>query len=245
MRQLGIVGLLVAAAVMLVGCGGNSGGSTLSDPLVQFRNASTDAGNLQLRIDDTTRASGGYLGGPAEYIRLSPTNDPDGYDFSIHDAGTGADLVRIAQPLAQDSNTFFIVHGLRTVAAGDDAKRLRLSQFSVNRQRPNGNRARLIVFHGFERSAGLATPSLVFKAPGDNTPFQTGAIESGSTQSIDVDSGTSVWEVKRSDGDVIYVSQSATLVAGGIYVVLISGLEGAPTFANQPRLTFISIPPQN
>lgn len=245
MRQLGFVGLVVAAAVMLVGCGGNSGGSTLSDPLVQFRNASTDAGNLQFRIDDTVRASGDYLGGPAEYIRLTPSTDPDGFDFSIHDGGTGADLVRIAQPLAQDSNTFFVVHGLRTVAAGDDAKRLRLSQFNVNRQRPNGNRARLIVFHGFERPAGLATPSLVLKAPGENTPFQTGAIETGGTQSIDVDSGTSIWEVKRSDGDAVYVSQSTTLVPGGIYVVLISGVEGAPSFATQPRLTFISIPPQN
>lgn len=233
----------VVLGLVVLGCGGGGTAVTEDEPLVYFVNASTDAGAIDIKMDDVIAENDlAYKSFSTDFAEFEfKDDDPDGYDVSFHDGTTDAELDRRAFVFSKDTSSVVVAHGIRNFASGEDLKRLRMAAFVVNRQVVNGNRCRLIVFHGLEAGTGLFTPSVVFKNPGSNPQFQTQTINPGTVQVIEVDSGNQSWEVKRSDTEGIFVSTSSLLTPGAVYVVLISGVDGAAFPADQPSVTFIKL----
>lgn len=232
----------LAALFTLVGCSGGGSGSVETDPEVYFINGVSDSGPLEFRMDDeVAEASLAFKAFSTDFQEFEfKDDDPDGYDLSVHDASSGLELSRDAFPFAQDTDTVIIAHGLRNFGT-EDLKRLRVARLVVNRRIVNGNRTRLIVFHGMEREVGTFTPGIIFKNPGNNPQFTTPTIESGNSSVIEVDSGNQDWEVKRFDTEGVFATASSNLQAGATYLVLIAGLEGAASPDQQPSVTFVRL----
>lgn len=241
LRKLSIIAVAVSALV-LSGCGGSGNGSIIK-PEIMFVNASPDSGAISYRLNDEVEAAGlGYSAntpGFAEFDFEGP--DVDGYDVSVH-GPTGTELARQAIVFNQNSDNVVIAHGLVNFPAGEELKRFRFTSFTVDRQRPVGSKSRLIVVHALERSTGNSTPAIRFQNPGDIPQFQTGGIQSGATASLVVDSGPSTWIAKREGADGIFATANLNFVAGGVYLIIVSGIEGDPLPANQPKITVVSLP---
>jgi hypothetical protein len=236
---------LIASIALLAGCGGG-GGSTAANPELFFINASTDSGAVDFRFDDVARITGlNYTGSSTAFSEIEfKGEDVEGWDVSLH-LGTGDEIERQAIVFGQASDNVVLAHGIRNFAAGDILKKLRFSTFTVDRKRPNGNKAKLIVVHAFELAAGNNTPAVVFKTPGDNALFTTGSIEPGRTNVITTDSGSLTFEARRANTQGIYDTVTQNLAPGAVYIVLISGVENDPVLANQIKIRFIEIPSTN
>ncbi len=230
-------------SVFLIGCGGGGGGTETPKPEIFVINACTDGGSLQMRMDDNAFLSNlVYTSRSTDFFGIDYRGpEVDGWDVSIHDNGTGAELTRIAKVFNNDSDNIVLLHGLRNFGTEFD-KRLRTTTFTVNRKVLNGNRARLIIVHAMERSPGLATPAIRFKNPGDNPLVATNDIAPGAVAVLETDSGTATWDVQRAGTQGVFASGSLTLDPGKVYLVLISGVENDPTPANQIQFTAISLP---
>ena len=234
----------IGALFMISGCGGGSTSIDTPEPEIFFVNVSPDAGAVQLRLDDETKFSNvGFLGTSTSFIEVDFKGaDVDGYDVSIHEqGGANLELARIAQVFENDTDTVVLVHGLKNFG-NEDLKRLRLQNFTVNRTEVNGNRARLIIVHAMERKVGFGTPGIVFKSPGDNAQFQTGTINPGENTVLDVDSGTLPFEVRRAGTEFVYTTSNLTFQPGGVYLVVVTGVEDDPDPAKQIKFTAISLP---
>lgn len=237
------VALAVTAAVFaLYGCAG-SGTTAVEDPEIRFVAGSADGGLLQFRMDDVVAADNlAYGGSNVDFDTFEfKDTDPDGYDVSLHDAGSSFEFERRAIQFNQVTDSVVIAHGVRNFAAGEELKRLRISNFTVNRTAPVGNKSRLYVFHGIERAPGFLTPSVKFQNASVNPQFITGEIQPGAVEAIQVDSGTATWFVRRTGTQADFVSQSLTLAPGAIYVVLLSGIEADADPAKQPKITLIQL----
>ena len=234
--------LFLASLLLLSGCGG--GGSSVSDkPIVLFMNASTDSGAVDFRLDDSAQATNlAYAVTNATFSEIDFKGpEIDGWDVSLHLNSDGSEIERQALVFERDSDNIIIAHGLKNFGT-DQLKRLRFHTFKVDRTIPNGNKAKLIVFHGFELATGFDTPNVTFKTPGDNAQFSTPEISPGTSAVITTDSGTLTFEARRSGTDGVYTTKTQNLKAGGVYLVLISGVQNDPTPANQIQIRFIELP---
>lgn len=235
--------LAIFASLLLVGGCGGGGASSNTKPHVLFINASADAGAVDFRLDDDAQATNlSYAvsnGAFADIDYRGP--EVDGWDVSLHINASGTEIDREAIIFGQDVDNIIIAHGIRNFGT-EQLKRLRFSNFAVDLTRPNGNKAKLIVFHGFELEAGSDTPQVTFKTPGDNALFTTPAIDPGSNSVLNTDSGNLTFEARRSGTQGIYTTVTKNLKAGGVYLVLISGIENDPTPANDITIRFIELP---
>jgi hypothetical protein len=248
MRARPFVALALTALVgglVLWGCGGGGGGgAALTDPEVLLVNLTADAGKLRLLIDDDEAANNiAYLKRAADYFSFPAKEDPnEAHDVSLT-TPDGSDEYDIqAFQFSQNFSNLAVAFGIKNYAPGDELKRLRFVLVEASREAPIGNRARLLVFHGFNRSAGLSTPSLDFQSPGDNPLVKLDDITYGANQEVTVDSGASDWVMKRGDGEAVYASASVNLAAGAWYLVALTGIEGDPDPAKRPKITFIRLP---
>lgn len=238
-----MAGLALLMTLILTGCGGG-GGSSVIDPRLYFVNASPDVGSVQFRLNDEAKlTSAGYLGHSTAFQDVKfQGSDVGGYDVSVNtQSPPNTTLVRTAQVFNPNTDTLVVAHGLQNYV-GEDLKRLRLDTVNVNRQIVNGNRARLIIFHGFERKAGFGTPNILFKSPGENPQVQSSSIAPGSSTTLEVDSGTNDWDIQRDGTTFVYASATLTFQPGGVYLVMVSGLEDAALPTNQVKITAISLP---
>ncbi len=237
--------LLVATLVFagLTGCGGSGGGFLDADPRIYFLNASTDAGACDFVVNDVVDAGAlDYLAHSADWKQKDQLDDSEGgYDVSVAPTAGGTEYDRIDIDLAANTSTVFALAGQKTPPDNDPAKILKLLSFSVNRTQPSTGKVRLVVLNAFNRSAGLGTPAIVLKNPGDLPQFQSSAVNPGETTTFEVDSGTFTWDAKRADAEAVYASASATLESGKLYLVVVSGIEGAGTVALQPKITFVPL----
>jgi len=236
------VAVLVAGALALTGCGGSSVTDDL-DPEVYFVNGSSDSIALNFTMDEILEAGNvSYLGGSGGWIiKEFKDETQQGYDVAVSAVDTGTEFDRIAQVFQQDTSSLIVAIGQRTFAPGEDIKRLRLINFTVNRQQPNGNRCRLIVLHAFNRFPGFNTPAILFKNPGDNPQYQVGPIDYGTNSTLDIDAGTHTFEARRADGEAVYATATQNLNAG-VYLVMVTGVESDPDPNRRPRISFISLP---
>ncbi len=238
--------LLLPLCLLLASCAG-SGTTNANDPKVIFITASPDGGSLQFRMDDEIAADAlAYLASSGDFVEHEFKGaDVDGYDVSLHDAGSTFEFERQAIVFAEDTDSVVLAHGIRNFGVGEELKRLRFFSFTVDRSAPVGNKARLFVVHAIERSPGLLTPAVKLQNASTNPQFATGDIAPGGMSSILVDSGTGTWFVRRSGTQADFVSQALTLDPGSVYVVLMSGIEADADVARQPKITLIKLTTTN
>ena len=240
------VAVLVAGCFALIGCGGG-GGVDDTNPELYFFNGSSDSLGLDFTMDEVVdTANAPYLGGSNGWKSYEfRGEDVQGYDVAVRANNTGFEFDRLAEVFQRDTSTMVMAIGQRTIAPGEDLKRLRLISFNVNRIRPNGNKCRLIVVHAFNRFTGFSTPAIVVKNPGDIPQYQTGPIDYGTTSLLETDSGTFTFEARRADGEAVYATATENLVAGSVYLVTVTGVESDADPNRRPRITFVSLPTEN
>jgi len=227
----------------LSACGGG-GGSSADNPVIMFVSASADAGGLDFKMNDNVEASNlAYLSTTPDFAEFDfKGQDVDGWDVSLHLNVDDSEIDRqaIVFPIASDS--LVIAHGIKNFAVGEEIKRLRFTPLSANRLQPNGNKARLIIFHGFERSLGNTTPAVEFRNPSETPLNNTGSINPGASATLLVDSGTQDWEIRRAGASGVFATKTQNLTSGKVYLVLLGGIEDDPTPSKQVSITFIEIP---
>jgi hypothetical protein len=237
--------LACATAMLLAGCGGGGGTGLGPDPTVFFIDASADAGLIDFLLNNVFKETAmDYLDTSTDFTGVTYVSDESGgYDLVVQDNATGDDYDAENRVFSPDTHSVIVALGLANFATGEELKRLRSIVFTVDRNAPTGNKARLYVVHAFVREAGQATPQIKFQNAGANPQFFTSGIDFGGVSSIVVDSGTMDWWAKREDatGDVVYASATYTLDPSSVYVVLVSGIENDPDVNKQPKLTFIKL----
>lgn len=249
------------ACLVLAGCGGGGGGgaATGKDPFAIFVNASENSGSVQFALNDEPK--GGVLAqlkqsAPVQFGFLDQATG--GYDVTLESADRSDVFDAETRVFDRDSSTLVMGFGLRAFGT-EDAKRLRLGFFGVDRTAPVGNRARLIVLHAYNLRPGFQTPNIDFLSADpsdpdnlDNPQFSLGDISYGQARVITVDvdpvaANALLWVVKRTDADARLsraVRPSPALKPGAIYLVVVSGLEDADADTRDARLTFLEIPTQ-
>lgn len=241
-----ICGLAVLAAV--AGCGGGGGGSNLPDPLLRFVNASPDANPLIFRVDsndDSLQSSA--LAYQASSADLGFDDDGD-VDLRLIDSVGSAELDAIAFTLTRDRKYVVLAKGLQNYG-NELLKRLRLVAFQYDKNAPNGTRARLLVIHAFMREAGFDTDNLDFQGgevglyDPNNPQFEVENIgfDADNASVKEVDAGVPlIFEARRAGTENVYASSTFTFDAGGIYLALITGIEGQPG-ALAPQIQYIKL----
>ncbi|MGV3618403.1 MAG: DUF4397 domain-containing protein [Fimbriimonas sp.] len=220
-------GWLTLLILAVAGCGGGGGGRTSArteDPEVRFVNASVDVPTLDFLVNDDTEAAAVPYGSANAngFRRLAP----EVYDIFLRPTGAPEDAWAETFDAAEDGDYVLAGVGLREF--GDDPmKRLRLAKVSVDRSVPNGNKSRLIVLNAFNRATGFENTPVDFKNPGENPQFEISDIPFGTTSTLLVDSGPQTFDVRLSNAEQVFVSESLDLQTGKVYFVLLTGIEGA------------------
>lgn len=237
MRRIGGIGIGLAILVAF-GCGGGgSNVTTVPDPVVRFINASPGSVALDCFVDDTTVATRvPYLGSSADFQTL----EARGYDVMITENSDLETQTLDFVSFEKDRSHILFAVGLVTPPNTELDKRLRLANVFFDRTRPNGDKARLILIHGYMRSAGNETPNVDFRSPGDNPLVNISNIEFARDRGFLVDAGPQTFELRRSGTESVITTTSFTFEAGKIYAAVFSGVEGA-TGAQAPKVTYIPI----
>jgi hypothetical protein len=231
--KVSVIGL---AAIALVACGGGGGGSSVNKPRLRYVNASPDALPLTFTLDGDTKATG------VSYLNLSPNfqeEDQDTYDVGMHEDGDNPGLDAIAAGFANEKEFLIAGVGLKNFGA-ETLKRLRLFAMEVSLTAPNGSRSRIYVLHAFNRSVGLDTPSIDMRNPGDNPQYKVENIAYGTIGAIEIDASTQTFVARRNASESVYATNTGTFVAGGIYLAIVSGIEGGAG-AQAPVIQFVKI----
>ena len=270
MRTNGLVIALAGiAAVMLAGCGGKSGGSAaLKDPQMLFINAVPDSNGLDFFMNEDKRGDNVKFPESTKNFIFVPFvgSEDDAYDVIVGDPVTKYQYDGEVRIFDQGTSTIVVAFGLKDFEQGDEAKRVFLTFLTPDsRTPPLGNRCRLLVFHGYNRSAGFENPPIDFQNVGDNPLYKAENLLYGRVQALDVDSGEYIEDLanpansnyfvaKRNDaeGEIVEaldtfrdaqgnVKRGVNLLPGKIYFVLITGVEGR-TGVQRPRMVFLDIP---
>jgi hypothetical protein len=240
MNLRSVLGIGIVASLALAGCGGSGGTRVTPDPTLRFVNAAPGSNPLSLFVDDEQEANGiAFLGSTPNFASL----DAGDQDVSLRETGTTTELWAEVFGFNEDTHVMIVAFGKRDYGS-ELLKRLRFNVFTVDRRVPNGNKSRLVVFNGFVRQPGFDPIAVDYKNPGPNPQFQLADIPFGTSRVFEVDSGTQTFEVKRTGADAIYMTDTRALEAGSIYLVLITGEEGAGGEA-APRIEYIAIAPKS
>ncbi|MCW5940783.1 MAG: DUF4397 domain-containing protein [Fimbriimonadaceae bacterium] len=237
--------LLVGVLVALMGCGGKSSSSTAPDPLVRFFNGSPDSVALDLLFDDSKDNRTVRIGSAVPYASAGPNFVEvrnGSHDLILKETADPFELWAQVIDAQLDKSYLAVAFGLANYGA-EYEKRSRFVTFEVDRTAPNGNKARLYVFHAFNRGTGLDTPAIDFQTPGENPLFRVQDVAYGSPKELTVDSGTHTFQARNKGTEFVYVQRTVTVGAGKIYLVLVSGVEdGAGALA--PRIELIEVQPR-
>lgn len=242
-----LVGGIISIALVGCGGGGGGGGTVSTQPKIRVINASSDSNPIRVDLDDTTlNPAVPYLDSTTTFLQKKPAT----YDVQLFDSVTGESLWAETTTVANNTKYLVVAYGIENdtpASTGfphtgtEPIKRIRTSEFSVDLTAPVGSKATLIVFHGFNRGPGLDTPSIDFKNPGENPQYDLPGIGYGTNQSITVDSGSAQsFEVRQNGTENVFVTSTPTLAAGGVYLVVVSGVEGAAA-PQDPKITYIKL----
>ena len=241
------VGLGVAAfaATGLIGCGGGGGTMLGDDPQSLFVNASPDSDVLDFWLNETLFGDAlTYLEATTDFVSFEFISDDEGaYDVVISDPGTGFEYDSQNRVFRRDTHTIIVSVGLKIFVPGEEIKRLQHTVLIVDRVAPLGNKARFYIVHGFTREVGKQTPAISFQNPGDNPQYRAANIEFAGAAVLTVDSGNMDWVARREDAgpDTVFATINQTVDPGGVYLVLVSGIENDADPAKLPKITFIPL----
>lgn len=223
----------------MCGCGGGGGGGGLPDPTIRFFNGISDSTLINFLLDDDV------VGPQISYLGSTPdfaNQDAEQRDLRIQVDGTSVDLWSEVVTLSKDKHYLVAAFGLLNFG-NENLKRARFVGIEVDRLAPNGTRARLTIFHGYNRAAGLDTPNIDFQTPGNNPQFKVTDIGYTSAKPLEVDAGNQTFEARRNGTESILVSRNITLAGGKNYAVFVLGVEGAAGIA-APRIEFVELSPR-
>lgn len=238
MRISGIVGKILITSLMIAavfGCagGGGSSGSSIPEPTVRYFNIVPDSTALSFSLNQDVKADAlPYLGSTPGFAKVKS----DSYDAELKDANTNQSLWAEVYNLGPDTDYLIVSLGLQNYGA-DTLKRARLAISSIDLTRPNGNRARLLILNAYNRAPGFDNPGIDFQNPGDNPQFKAAGIQFGTSGNLDVDSGVQTFEVRRESTENVYATSTPNLVAGGVYLVIFTGIEGG-VGAQAPQISY-------
>lgn len=232
-RFLPYVGLV---ALVILGCGGSSTTAEVPDPVIRFINASPTATAVDMSVNETQLGNNvGFMGSspnfvsfdPGEYdIAVQQDGDPDNYDIEVY-------------TMNADQSYISLAIGILNPVAEETDKRLRPVTFQMDRLRPNGDKARLIVVHAYVSAEGTQTPGIDFQNPGDNPRIRETNIAFGGARGILVDSGSNTFVARRTGSEEeLFTPVTTTFEAGKIYAAVVSGLEGG---ANPPTIRYVEL----
>ena len=230
--------LAAVVAVSLVACGGSGGGSGsgVNDPRIRYVNASPDVSPVTFTLDGDVKATG------IAYLGMSPNfaeEKQDSYDVAVHEDGANPELDAIAANFSNDTEYIVACVGLENFGT-EFIKRLRLRSLAIDLTIPNGNRSRLYVLHAFNRSVGLDTPNIDLRNPGDNPQYKVENIDFGNIGTLEIDASTQTFVARRSESESIYATNTGTFAPGGIYLVIVGGIEGE-VGVQAPGIEFIKL----
>lgn len=239
MKRVGYGLFLLCAVFVGSSCGGSqSGVVTLPDPVIRFINASPNSTALDMSVNDTQIANNvPYLGSSATFASVLQAD----YDVSVQEDGNPeTQAIEVAQ-LNRNQDYVAVATGLVTPPNTEFDKRLRCTPAPFNRTRPNGDKARLLVFNAYNRSFGNDTPTIDFQNPGDTPQFQIQDIPFGEGRELIVDA-TALTFVARRNGTEFEITPQNTFTFGGgkIYAAIVSGIEDE-TGAQAPKITYIEL----
>lgn len=231
-----LVGLLASAGVLLCGCGGGGGGTGRPNPTIRFFNGISDSALINFLLDDDVRGPQiPYLGSTPDFA----TEEAKERDLRIQEDGTSVDLWSEVVTLAKDKHYLVSAFGLINYGT-ETIKRARFVGIEVDRLAPNGTRAKLLIFHGYNRSAGLDTPNIDFQTPGDNPQFKVSDIGYTLAKPLEVNAGNQTYQARRNGTETVLVSRNITLGGGKTYAVYVLGVEGE-VGAAAPRIEFVEL----
>lgn len=222
-----------------MGCGGVGVGGGPPNPTIGFFNASPDSPNIDFFIDSA------LIGGNNAFLTGTTIQNTEATDrdLSALESGTTNEIDVIFATLNKDKHFLVALLGLVNFN-GENLKRARLTAIEINRDAPVGNKAKLYVFHGYNREFGFDTPNIDFQNPGDNPQFKAANIPPGLAQLILVDSGNVDYEVRRTGTDQVLIAATNLLLeAGKIYAVYVVGVENG-TVNLMPQIRAVEIPPE-
>ncbi len=230
--------LCLVSALLLVcaGCPGGTG-SSLPNPTVMFFNASADSPDIDFYLDkDLAAAALGFLAN-STFTAIEPAER----DVSANEAGTTNQYDVIFYDFTRNSHNLMATIGL--VNYGSELqKRIRLISHTVDRRRPNGTKARLVIIHAFNRAPGFQTPSIDFQTPGQNPIYAARDIGYGEATPLLIDSGTFTFEARRFNTEHVFVTlNNFTFQSEKIYLVFVVGVEDAAG-PQAPQIFVLEIP---
>lgn len=234
-----------ALALLVAGCGGGGNNVTLPDPLVRYVNSSPDSNPLDFFYDTDKKASAlAYLDSSADF-----SIKKGDHDVSVQDSTNQVELDALAFTFNQDNKYLALTVGLLNYGA-EAEKRLRLLAFNYDKNPPNGSRARLLIIHAYMRSTGFQTPNIDFQGGSvstydpNNPQFKVTDIAFAGSQpnTLEVDSGVPlIFQARRAGTEnVLAEDTSTTFDQGGIYLTLVSGVEGA-VGTSAPQVKYIKL----
>ena len=203
---------------------------------MRFFNAVSDSTALDFSLNGTVDAASIAYGASNPNFVSASSNT---YDIDLTEHGQSADLWAVTATLNANSSYAVVALGEENYGT-ETRKRAQLAVVNVDRSAPNGSKARLYVVNAFEESPGLPTPSIDFTNPGDNPTFSANGVAPASAASLLVDSGTQDFLVRQTGSQGNYVEKTLTLSAGSVYLILVSGVNGA-TGAAAPAIQQIQL----
>ena len=238
MRGFRLPLMLALAGVLLTGCGGGGANvASIPDPVVRFINAAPGSTALDFRLNESVVGNNVPYKGSTQTFATFESGD---YDVSVQEDANPETQAIETLLLLRETNQLVVATGLVTPPNEELEKRLRLTDIQFDRRAPNGDRARLIVVHGYVRAAGLDTPNIDFQEPGDNPRFVVRNINFGNAQQLELDAGSQTLVARRSgsEGEVT-PRVTFNFGAGKIYAAIVSGIEDSA--ATPPQITFIEL----
>ncbi|GIV03868.1 MAG: hypothetical protein KatS3mg015_2698 [Fimbriimonadales bacterium] len=229
-----------ASVAIAIGCGGG-GGEVTRDFFLRFTNNVVDLpGGVDVFMDQEPFALGlGYGASTPTYQNL--TTEKDLHFFDLYRAGTQNLVDAWAEIPRADQSHHLVAIG--AASPGPQQPAARILAVTVNRIRPTGTNARLLVVNAFVREPGKATPKVDLLRSGKIEP-EIAELEFAKAGEFLLAAGTYDFEVRIAglQSGTLFTKTGVTIEAGKIYFVLIRGLEGAAgVFA--PDIQFIEEPP--
>ncbi|MEI8282030.1 MAG: hypothetical protein WCG75_06480 [Armatimonadota bacterium] len=225
------IGLLIGGAI---GCGGSVGKQP--DPNVRFVNLCTDA-SLDFLIDDTTIDTNiGFM----DQSTLFKKTDPKLEDFSIEESGSTVIIDSQSQSMSANTDNLVIAFGSKTFGT-ETEKRLRFLFQPVNRNIPNGSKARVYAMNSFNRTLGNQNFAVIFKNPGTISTINFNPVNFGEVTVQEIDAAPITLVAQRQDTETEVATVTKTFEPGKIYLMALTGVESG-IGVNAPTINFIEIP---
>lgn len=232
---------LAAAGICLaaVGCGGG-GGEISTDFFVRFTNNVVDlSGGVDVYLNQEPYAvSLGYGGSTPDYDNL--TTETELYFFDLFRAGT-QNIVDSWVEIPRAGQSHHLV-AVGAADAGPQQPVARIVAITVNRNRPSGTNARLVVVHGFVREPGRQSPNIDLLRSGKISP-EVSDLAFADTQTFLLPAGTYDFEVRIAGlmSGTLFTKAGVPIEGGKVYLVVVRGVEGGSgVFA--PDIQFIEEP---